>query len=84
MFSYLKFCAHFEANGPNRVHFLFKELLPSLSVINLSRLPQFDKKIMGSITGLVLVLEAHKIKIVMNVILLLKMTGYMKNVIITC
>ena len=31
MFSYLKFCAHFEANGPNRVHFLFKELLPSLS-----------------------------------------------------
>ena len=39
---------------------------------------------MGSITGLVLVLEAHKIKIVMNVILLLKMTGYMKNVIITC
>ena len=30
MFSYLEFCAHFEANGPNRFHFLFKELLPSL------------------------------------------------------
>ena len=31
MFSYLEFCAHFEANGPNRFHFPFKEASTSLS-----------------------------------------------------
>ena len=31
MFSYLEFCAHFEANGPNHFHFPFKEASASLS-----------------------------------------------------